>query len=133
MNEGVAERAGRFIDLAEEVLADARAAHERDSRRTSLNRSYYAAFYAVSALLTARGLHSSKHRGVLSLFDREFVLTGEMSREHGRALHRLFEKRSEADYDIYGSFDSNEVSDALNSASALIADARDVLERLLNG
>ena len=66
--------------LADEALSDAAAARERGSERNCMNRCYYAAFYAASGLLTVRGLHSSKHRGVLSLFDRELVLSGEMSR-----------------------------------------------------
>lgn len=97
MSEEVRERAGRFMALAAEALEDARAAAERGSDRNCLNRSYYAAFYAASALITARDFHSSKHRGVLSIFDREFVLKDLMSREHGRALHRLFELRGDAD------------------------------------
>jgi len=131
VTEGVPERCARFMELADEALGDARAAHQRHSLRAALNRAYYAAFYAASALLTARGLHSAKHRGVLSLFDREFVLTGEMSRHHGRALRRLFEKRSDADYDIYGSFEPDAVADALQKASELIEDSRTLLERLL--
>jgi uncharacterized protein (UPF0332 family) len=119
------------MELADEALADARAAKDRGSGRNCLNRAYYAAFYAASALLTARDLHSSKHHGVLSLFDREFVLKDLMSREHGRALHRLFELRSDADYEIFGDFSSDEIDWAVVAAAALLSDARERLDEIL--
>jgi len=67
------------MELAEQALSDAAMAQECGSHRNCLNRAYYAVFYAASALITMRELHSSKHRGVLSFLDREFVLTDQMS------------------------------------------------------
>ncbi len=62
MIEGAAARSERVMELAEEALLDASAALERGSHRNCLNRAYYAAFYAASALITVRSLHSSKHQ-----------------------------------------------------------------------
>lgn len=64
----------------------------------SINRAYYAMFYAVLALLVTRQLGTSKHKGVISLFDREFVKTGIFSKEMSMGLHHTFEQRLEADY-----------------------------------
>jgi uncharacterized protein (UPF0332 family) len=44
--------------------------------RTAVNRAYYAAFYAVLALLQTVGKTPRKHRGVLTLFNTQFVRTG---------------------------------------------------------
>jgi uncharacterized protein (UPF0332 family) len=65
-----------------------------------VNRSYYAMFYAASALLQTIGKASPKHVGVLSLFDQEFVLSGLFSRELGRAFHDAFNLRLRSDYRI---------------------------------
>lgn len=119
------------MQLADETLLDAAASLDRDSRRACLNRAYYAAFYAASALITVLGLHSSKHQGVLSFFDREIVLAGHMKREHGRALHRLFELRSDADYEIFGTFPADEAHWAIDAAGALIEDSKTALAALL--
>jgi len=59
------------------------------------------------------GLYSSKHQGVLSFFDREIVLAGHVDRRHGRALHRLFELRSDADYEIFGAFSAEQADWAI--------------------
>jgi len=46
------------------------------SKRSVMNRLYYAMFYALLALLQDRQLGSSKHSGAISLFDREFIKNG---------------------------------------------------------
>lgn len=127
MREPRRTRPEALIGLADQALADARWLLERGSLRGALNRAYYAAFYAASALLAAEGLTVSKHSGVLSLFDREFVLRGRMSREHGRAFHRLFEDRSDADYDEFCDFEPATAERAVESAADLISDARALL------
>jgi uncharacterized protein (UPF0332 family) len=57
--------------------------------RTAINRAYYAAFYAVLALLQALGKTPRKHRGVLTLFDTECVRTGRLPKDLSAALHQL--------------------------------------------
>ncbi len=82
-----------------------------------INRSYYAMFYAALAALQTIGKTPSKHAGVLSLFNQEFVLTGRLSRELGRTIHRAFELRQSADYAIMPPLDKN-------AAAAICEDAR---------
>jgi uncharacterized protein (UPF0332 family) len=66
--------------------------------RTVVNRAYYAAFYAVLALLQTIGKTPRKHKGALALFDSEFIRTGILSKELSGALHELFDARQEDDY-----------------------------------
>ncbi len=40
----------------------------------------------------------AKHSGVIALFDREFVKTGDFPLELSRALHRAFQRRQVSDY-----------------------------------
>lgn len=70
------------------------------SARSIVNRAYYAMFYMVLALLLKRAIQvtTSKHTGVMSVFDKEFVLTGEIDRKHSKALHKTFDRRVEFDY-----------------------------------
>ena len=89
----------RRMQQAAEALEDGRylLAAGRGAR-TAVNRAYYAAFYAVLALLQALGKIPRKHRGVLALFDTECVRTGRLPRELSAALHQLFDARQEDDY-----------------------------------
>ncbi|MGC1305671.1 MAG: HEPN domain-containing protein [Phormidesmis sp.] len=83
---------------AQETLREAKLLLGCSAFRGSINRSYYAMFYALLGLLATRGLGTSKHSGVISLFDREFVRTGVFSKELSRSLRRAFDERQANDY-----------------------------------
>ncbi|MEL6602010.1 MAG: HEPN domain-containing protein [Cyanobacteria bacterium J06614_10] len=83
---------------ANETLMEAKLLLENNAFRGSINRSYYAMFYALLGLLATQGQGTSKHSGAVSLFDREFVKTGIFSKELSRSLHRAFDERQVNDY-----------------------------------
>ena len=87
----------RFSE-AKQTLEEARILVINRAYRGSINRSYYAMFYAAMGLLSLKTLGSSKHSGVISFFDREFVKTGELSKDLSRSFHRAFEERQMSDY-----------------------------------
>lgn len=62
------------------------------------SRAYYAAFYAAVALLLSRQQSFGKHSGVVSAIHRDYVKTGLLSLDSGRALQKLFELRGIGDY-----------------------------------
>lgn len=89
------------LKQAEETLSDAKAMYENNlSPRSITNRSYYAVFYSVMALFLHEGVNikTSKHIGVISLFDKEFIKQGKLDKKYSVLLHRLFESRLESDY-----------------------------------
>ena len=65
-----------WMTRAEEALASGHA--ELDAKRFSfaINRAYYAAFYAASAVLLSQGRHFVKHAGVQNALHRDLVHTG---------------------------------------------------------
>lgn len=63
------------LEEADEALEESLLMLDSSHERAAVNRAYYAMFYALQALLAASGLVASKHSGVISLFDREFVKT----------------------------------------------------------
>jgi len=48
--------------------------------------------------LAIKGMSSSKHRGVKSLFNRYLVKTHKFDKEYGKLYNHLFENRQEGDY-----------------------------------
>jgi len=86
------------LHRAHETLIDAEILLKSERWNTCVNRLYYACFYAVSALLSTKGLSSSKHSGIRSLFNRNFVKTGLVSRGLATIYNDLFERRQESDY-----------------------------------
>lgn len=86
---------------AEETLADAKKMLEgKLSPRSIINRAYYSIFYALLALFLKAdiNLKTSKHAGVISLFDKEFVHTGKIDDHYSKILHKVFNARQEGDY-----------------------------------
>lgn len=89
------------IKQSEETLADAEAMSTGGmSTRSIVNRAYYAMFYALLGLFlgTDTVLKTSKHSGIISMFDRVFILTGKMDKRLSKSLHRIFNARQVADY-----------------------------------
>ena len=64
------------------------------------SRSYYAAFYAATAVLLDEGLEFSKHSGVIASIHQRLVKTGKVDKEQGKELNWLFELRNVGDYGV---------------------------------
>lgn len=89
------------LKQAEEALSEAeRMAREGFSPASIINRAYYSSFYLVLALFLKAGIaaKSSKHSGIISTFDKEFIKTGKIEKQCSKILHDLFDARQEADY-----------------------------------
>jgi uncharacterized protein (UPF0332 family) len=81
-----------------------------------INRSYYAMFYAALAFLEKIGRAPSKHAGVISLFDREFVIKGSFSKQLSKDFHKAFELRQVSDYRVMDSISSDKAAELLQKA-----------------
>lgn len=89
------------LQESEQTLSEAVRMLEMDfSPRSVVNRAYYAMFYALLALLLKTGspMKTSKHIGVISTFDREFVKAGKIDKYFSTLLHDVFDLRQESDY-----------------------------------
>jgi uncharacterized protein (UPF0332 family) len=99
----------------------------------AVNRFYYAAFYAARALLAMRELDSSRHSGVISLFQKHFVKAGLITTEKAKALPRAFEKRQKSDYADFSTVTAKEVRAIRNEVSDFLEECEQVLNRLITG
>jgi len=84
---------------ARETFNDGVKLLEIGSLNSAINRFYYAAFYAARSLLATKDLDSPKHSGVISLFNKHFVKTGEVNHNKAKLLKKSFEKRQDADFE----------------------------------
>lgn len=89
------------LEQAHEALDDAKYLIDGNrSPQSIVNRSYYAMFYATLALLQKISKAPTKHSGVISLFDKEFVMKGIFGKSLSKDFHRAFELRQSVDYKI---------------------------------
>jgi len=97
------------IERAYETLEDAKILQKSRRWKACVNRLYYACYYAVSGLLLNKGLFSSKHTGIRSLFNLHFVKSGQVPKEYAKTFNDLFERRQESDYVDFVQFTESQV------------------------
>ena len=94
---------------AKETYEDAQLLAEKERWNSSINRLYYAAYYAVMALLLNEDLKPTTHTGAKSNFSEHFIVTGKIPREFGKIYSQLFTWRQKGDYDDMFDFGSEMV------------------------
>jgi uncharacterized protein (UPF0332 family) len=105
------------LEQAREALDDAKYLIEGNrSPRSIVNRSYYAMFYAALALLQKISKAPSKHSGVISLFDKEFVMKGIFEKTLSKDFHKAFELRQAIDYKIIKPISTDKANEILQKA-----------------
>jgi len=108
------------LKRADETLGDAKILFDNSKLFSAVNRIYYAMFYAVNGLLLTKGLSSSKHSGVLALFNKEFINKGIVEKDIGRFYNEIFEFRQKGDYKDFVKFEEKDVEKWLNEATKFI-------------
>jgi len=116
---------------AEEALGEAQEELSRKNLRLTVNRAYYAIFYAMRALLALVAKDSSKHSGVISLFNQDFIKTGIISEVSFKSIQLLMDLRHEADYQDFSETNEDEAQEAVRSAKIIITTLDEALKRLL--
>jgi uncharacterized protein (UPF0332 family) len=101
----------------------------KKSPRSIINRTYYAMFYAVLALLVNEPYASSKHTGVLSYFNKNYVKSGILPEALGRALNKAFELRQRGDYRENIEMTHEQVAPFISDARSFITAVRVHLEK----
>jgi len=114
------------MEKSKETFQDARVMYEKASLGSTVNRIYYAMFYAVNGLLLSNNFSSSKHSGVRSLFNKEF------EKKWGKFYSKIFEERQEGDYKDFVKFNSNTVRSWLDGAKNFINEIETVTLNIIS-
>ena len=130
MTENLTKLIEYRFQQARETLVVAQELLQNSHYRDAVNRGYYAMFYCGLGLLAAKNLGSSKHSGVLSLFSRHIVKTGQISIESGRHLREAFELRQNCDYREFVEITKDQAEEVIQNARAFIAEAQKTLETM---
>ena len=109
------------MQQANETFNEAEILFNQSAYRGTINRAYYAMFYSVLALLATRKLGTSKHSGVIGLFDREFVKKGFLPRNLSRSLRLAFDRRQTHDYGELTEINEQIAQETLNNAKVFIS------------
>lgn len=128
MNEQTQALVQYRLKQAERAIRSAQSLRDGGDLPGSVNRAYYAMFYAVLALLARQGMGASKHTHVIALFSREFVKKGLFPVHLGRWMRAAFDLRLRADYRELFQVTPEHAQETLAHAVEFLAAVREHLE-----
>ena len=89
------------LQNSEEKLDTAKLLVSAGKYKDAVNRTYYAVFSAMRAVLALESTDFKRHSGVISYFRKEYIKTGIFPVECSRIIDRAFQIRTQSDYDDF--------------------------------
>ncbi len=117
------------LEKSDETLEVAQLLVENRKWNFAVNRFYYAAYYAISALLFQSGLTTKTHTGVRTTFFLLYVKTNKIDVKLGKVYSDLFDARQKGDYGDLWDFTEEEVLAAIEPTKELIGAVRKEIEK----
>ena len=83
-------------------------------------------FYAVLALFIQSNTphKTSKHSGVIGIFNKEFIHTGKLDARFSKMLYDLFDERMELDYRDFAEVSEDDARNAVLSAQEFVSEIK---------
>ena len=119
------------INSALETLEVVRVCIESKHYKDAINRSYYASFYAIKAVLAMEGTDFKRHKDVVAYFNKEYVATNKFSRELGHRLATLKQLREKSDYDDFYIASKEKATEQVDTATIILDEVKKYLEKML--
>jgi uncharacterized protein (UPF0332 family) len=115
------------LERADETMKEAVVLAEQGFYNATVNRLYYACFYAVQALLLKCQITATTHAGVKSMLGLHFISKGILPIEYGKTFNTLFEKRHSSNYEAFAYCDKALIDDLTPLAEAFISKIKEAL------
>ena len=115
------------LDKAQECLEDAKLLLARESYKSAANRSYYAVFHAMRAVLAFNGYDSKRHTAVISEFRRLYVKTGIFESDMSDIVRSLFDLRTDSDYNDFFVASKSDVAEQVKNAEHCVERIKEYL------
>ena len=116
------EHAVEWLDAAKALLESA-------NFKSAANRSYYAVFHAMRAVLAYDGIDMKKHSGVSSEFRKLYIKTGIFDIRLSDIISVLFDIRTDSDYNDFFVISKDEVVEQVENAAFFLATIKEHLEK----
>lgn len=117
------------LDNAKEKLKSADLLLKAGQYKDSIGRSYYAIFSSVRAVLAKDQVDYSKHAGVISYFQKEYIKTGIFDVKYSKYLQVAFQIRNNCDYNDFYIVSKQDAEEQYSNAEIFLGE----VERYLNG
>jgi len=121
-----------WMEKAYEALESAKSEFMAGRLSFTINRTYYASFYAASSVLMQLGKYFKKHTGVRSSVHQLLVKEGMIDVKWGKLYDLLFENRQRGDYMELVTFTTEETIELLEKATGFVKIMNNLLLKLTN-
>ena len=119
--EGTIEELSKYrFETSIEALNDAKLMYDNERYKNALNRAYYSIFHAIRAVNALDGYDSSKHSGVISYFNQNYVKENIFPKELSKIIRLASENREKADYLDFFIASKNEAEKQIHRAEEFI-------------
>lgn len=116
------------LSRSKDTFVDARILADKERWNSAINRLYYAAYYAVIALLLKYNLKPTTHNGAKTVFSEHFIKKEIIPKEFGKLYSQLFTWRQKGDYDDLYDFNKENVLPYFEPVQKLI----EIIESKIN-
>jgi len=110
-----------LLHQARECLLSAELEINANLFKGSANRSYYAIFHAMQAVLALERFSSKRHSGIISQFRKNYIKTGVFPADFSKIIDSAFEVRNDSDYQGFYVVSKDDVATQLENAKTFLA------------
>lgn len=119
------------LDRADETLTESIQTLDGGFTIATANRSYYAIFYCLTALLYTEGIQTKRHSGAQGKFHDLFIRTNRFPRETIGWIQASFQLRQAGDYDLEADISVPEAQQVLDYAQRFYELTKTYIENLI--
>lgn len=120
------------LETAKSCLADAKTLVNAESYKSAANRSYYAVFHSMRAVLALDEFDSKKHSGVIAEFRKRYIKANIFSDNISRIIGDQFDARTHSDYDDFYVISKEFTLEQINEAESMIIEIEKYLNKKYN-
>ena len=120
------------LERSQEFLESSRIMLQLTLFKDSINRSYYAIFTAVRALLAEEEIDFKKHSAVISYFRKNYIKTEIFDVSLSKYIGDAFKFRNDCDYEDFVIVSREEAETQYNNAVEFYKAVKNYLENLGN-
>lgn len=117
-----------WLTKSEESLASAISELEAKRLFTCVRTSYYACFYALSAVLWNDGKAFKKHSAVRAALHRDYIKRGQIDPKWGRFYDIIFDSRQRGDYQPLTHFEYDQVQHLVDITQDFVQEIKRLIE-----
>ena len=107
------------LESAKDDMVAAKLLYEAKQFKSSINRSYYAIFHCLRAVLALDGFDSSKHSGIIAFFNANYVKAGVFEKTISKNIDTAYRLREKADYVDFFIVSESEATEQYAKAEAV--------------